>query len=721
MKQIQQQLQYAFTLHQQGQLQLAEHIYQQVIALDAKNFDALHLMGVLQTKQKNLEMADSYFARAIQANPNNALCHYNYGIALFDMKRYQDAIASYDRAIGLYPAHATAHYNRGNAYQALKNFEQAVTCYDEAIALQPNYAEAYSSRGSALKELREYDAAVASCERAIAINPRLAAAYSNLGNVVLKRKDYACALELYEHALDLDGHYAEAHFNRGAALAVLKKYEAAAASYERAIALKPEDAKAHFNLGTIFFALKKADLAALHFERVLAMNPDAVQNIDYGYGLRLHVRQHLCDWTGLEDDFKQLLEKFDAKPDAKLVMAFEFLSMPSTAAQQKKCNEALVKDDFFAPTTPFVASKSSSHKIKIGYFSSDFRHHPVGQLTVGLFEAHDREHFEIYGFGLMQTDESELGQRLTKAFDHFIDISSLGLDEAVQLARSKNLDIAVNLNGHTEHHRNEIFEQRVAPTQVNYLGFAGTMGARFMDYIVADQTVIPTEDQIHYTEKVAYMPHSFFVSSYVPSRTTHQPTRAEHQLPEAGFVFCCFNNSYKISPDIFDVWMRLLAKVDGSVLWLSKLSETATRNLQMEAQKRGIAKERLIFAKRMDSHDDHLARLALADLFVDTLYYNAHTTAADALWAGVPIVTCLGQSFAGRVAASMLRSLGLDELVTTSVQNYEALSLELAQDAERLKAIKVKLADSRHTKPFFNTVQTAQELENIYTQISRSH
>ena len=711
-------LQYALVLHQQGQLDSAQKLYEEVLREEPNNFDALHLLGVLHTKRKNLTLAKRLIAKAIDIHPSSALFHYNYGIAQDDLKEHQDAIKSYDQAIALQPNFAGAFYNRGNSYQSLKQFDAAIANYDQAIALQPAYAQAFSSRASALKELRQYDAAIASCKQAIALNPKLAATYNNLGNILLKLKKTDDALVQYEHAISLQADYAEAYLNRGAALALLKKLDPALASYEKAIALKPHDAKAYFNMGNVFFAKHEPEKAMQCFERALEMDETVVRDIDYGYGLRAHAKLFLCDWTEIEHDFDVVLDHLDQNDAVKVAMPFELLSMPSNGAQQKRCAEMYIADDCFAGAADFVAvNRYDTKKIRIGYFSSDFREHPVGQLSIALFESHDRHRFEVYGLGLMPTDTSLIGHRFVKAFDQLVDLSGVQLPQALEAARALELDIAINLNGHTENNRNELFDHRVAPVQVSYLGFAGTMGATFMDYIVADNMVAPPEHEDFYTEKIARLPNSFFPTSYISTTAepiSINPTRQEQQLPGHGFVFACFNNCYKITPDIFDVWMRLLKQIDGSVLWLSKQSNTAVRNLQQEAQKRGVSSERLVFAGRVESHSMHLARLDLADLFLDTRYYNAHTTAADALWAGLPVLTYAGESFASRVAASLLRAVGLPEMIAPSIDAYEAMALELANDASKLAMIKEKLIANRRTKPLFDTGLTTRHLEAAY-------
>lgn len=361
---------------------------------------------------------------------------------------------------------------------------------------------------------------------------------------------------------------------------------------------------------------------------------------------------------------------------------------------------------------PYV---SSPGKIKIGYFSADFRDHPVTQLLVELIETHDRSSFEAIGFSFRPADESPLGKRIAQAFDRFVDTSRMSDNALKALADEIGLDIAVNLSGHTGGSRNSVFAQRIAPVQVNYLGFPGTMGAEYMDYLITDAVVCPPGSESGYSEKLARLPHCFMPHDSQQAIADQPPSRTASGLPEKGFVFCCFNNHHKITPEVFDIWMRLLKHEPDSVLWLSDGSELLKSNLRREAKARGVQPERLVFARRVGAMAEHLARYRLADLFLDTLPYNAHTTACDALWAGVPVLTRIGQSFAGRVAASLLHAVGLPELVTDSPETYEQLASELAGDQARLMALRNKLEAAKRTAPLFDTRMLTRHMEELFS------
>ncbi len=370
-----------------------------------------------------------------------------------------------------------------------------------------------------------------------------------------------------------------------------------------------------------------------------------------------------------------------------------------------------------APQHALWNGKHYSHqRLRIGYFSADFHNHATAYLIAELFESHDRNQFEIFAFSFGPTTQDKMQTRLEKSFDHFFDLSKQGDHEIAAKARELEIDIAIDLKGYTQDSRPEIFALRPAPLQVNYLGFPGTMAAPYIDYIIGDRVVTPTAHFNMYSEKVAQLAHSYQVNDSQRQIAEQIPSRHQLGLPETGFVFCCFNNNFKITPDVFSLWMRLLSKVDSSVLWLFEGSHSVCHNLRLQAQKHAIDPERLIFAPRMEL-PEHLARHKQTDLFLDTFYYNAHTTASDALWAGLPVLTCLGNTFASRVAASLLKAIGLPELITHNHDEYEALALDLANHPEKISAIKHKLADNRLTQPLFNTALFRQQIESAYRQM----
>jgi predicted O-linked N-acetylglucosamine transferase (SPINDLY family) len=732
----------AMALHQQGKLAEAEHIYGEVLRQQPIHFDALHLLGIIAAQTRRTERAVELIRRAIGLNAKVAAAHSNLGNALRDLKRPADALASHDKAIALKPNYAEAYYNRGNALLDLSRPADALASYDKAITLKPNNAEAFYNRGNALLDLNRPSDALASYDKAIALKPDHAKAHNNRGKALLDLKRLADALASYDEAIALKPDYteahnnrgnvlidlkrpdealascdkaitlrpdfAEAHQNRGNALLDLKRPTDALASYDKAIALKPDYAEAYYNCGNALLELNRLADALVSYDKVIALKPDLAEV----EGLRLHTKLHLCDWGNFDAESEHLISavrngKGNAQP-------FPFLAFPSTSADQLRCAKLNIANRY-PPEKPIWRDERYNHdRIRVAYISADFRQHPVSVAIAGMFERHDNSHFDVSAISLGPDDNSELRQRLKASSEHFIDARTYSDNQIANLVREQEIDILVDLMGFTKDARPSIFAKRPAPIQINYLGYPGTMGAEYIDYIIADRFVVPEEQYGSYSEQIVLLPNSYHVNDAKRSSTYRTFTRTELGLPSAGSVFCCFNKNYKITPGIFDCWTRILKQVDGSVLWLLEDNATASANLRKEAEARGVNADRLIFAKRM-SLPDHLARHLIADLFLDTLPYNAHTTANDALWAGLPVLTCIGETFASRVAASLLNAICLPELITTTLEDYERLAIDLATHPEKLAAIKRKLAKNRLTTPLFDTKLTTKHIEAAYT------
>jgi len=809
----QSKLHQALALHQKGYLDQAQALYEEVLKAQPKNFDALHLLGVVYSQQKRYSKAVELIRKAIKICPDNPLFHSNCGVALSELRQLDAAVASYDRAIAIQPDYAEAHYNRGNALQELQHRAAAVTSYDRAIAIKPDYAEAHYNRGNVLKELRELDAAVASYDRAIAIQPNLAQAHcnrgnalaelkqdaaavasydraiainpdyaqahsnrgnalkelgqfaaavasydraiaiqpdyaqahSNRGNALVELKQIAAAVASYDRAIAIEPDYAQAHYNRGNALTELQQFAAAVASYDRAIAIDPRDARTHYNRGNALTGLKLLEAALASYDRAIALEPgyaeaygnrgNALQDlqqldaalasyeqaiaikpdIDYLLGTLLHTKMKLCDWRGFEASTSELFRKIENKERATTSSAA--LALTTSPALQQEA--ARIYGDHKYPadfSLGIIPKRPKSARLRIGYFSADFHHHATSYLMAELLEQHDKERFELIAFSFGPAQEDAMRQRIAAAFSQFIDVRSRSDREIAMLARQLEIDMAVDLKGYTQDHRAGIFSFRAAPVQVGYLGYPGTMASAYMDYLIADRTLIPSGSQRYYSEKIVYLPNSYQVSDTKREIADRVFTRHELGLPEDGFVFCCFNNHYKITPGIFDGWMRILHRVAGSVLWLLGGTPTVLVNLRKEARARGVSDDRLIFAERLPL-PEHLARQRAADLFLDTLPCNAHTTANDALWAGLPVLTCMGDSFASRVAGSLLNAIHLPELITHNQADYEALAIELATDPKALSGIKATLTANRLTAPLFDTARFTRHLEAAFRQM----
>lgn len=572
---------------------------------------------------------------------------------------------------------ARLQYNEGNALLQRGQINDAISRYDEAIALQPDYADAHNWRGNALQMLGRIEAAVVCYEKAVALQPD----------------------------------YFKAYHNRGMALQKLGKLEEAVASFDKALEIKPDNVDSYYGRGLALEALGQLDKAVASYDRALAIRPD----FKYLPGKVLHDRMGLCDWKNFENDFASLMQRIES--GEKCSTGFPVLALTSALSVQRKTAETLIADLYpYNPCLGPITKRPKSEKIRIGYYSADFYNHATAYLMAELFELHDKTRFELIAFSYGPQKKDEMHQRLSRAFDRFIDVSMKNDVEVAALSRELGIDIAIDLKGFTTNQRMGIFSFRAAPVQVNYIGYPGTVGADYMDYLIADAMTVPEEYQQHYSEKIVRLPHSYQVNDRKRKISDNKFTREELGLPAEGFVFCCFNRNYKILPDIFDSWIRILKSVKGSVLWLLEENQTAAINLRKEAERRGGDPKRLVFARRINL-PDHLARHKAADLFLDTLPYNAHTTASDALWAGLPVLTRTGESFASRVAASLLHAVGLPELVTTGAEEYESLAIELAGNPDKLRAMKVKLESSKPEAPLFNTDLYTKNIEDAYTRM----
>ena len=661
-------------MHRQGRLAEAERIYRAVLQRQPDHFDALHLLGLIAAQSGHPQAAVGLIGRAIAVDPSIADAHSNLAKALNDLKRHQEAIASCETAIALAPNSDGAYINRGNALAGLQRHEAALASYDKAIELSPGSAIAHNDRGNTLQGLHRYADAVASYGRAVAIKPD----------------------------------YAEAYVGRGVALQKLKRRQEAAADLQRAIALNPQLAEAYNNLGNLLVEHRRYDEANAAFAAALNAKPA----LEFARGTWIHTRMKTCDWTGLDAAIDQLLLGVEA--GQRVTPPFPMLSLPASLEQQLAAARSWTAATFpESPPAPGARHRRGGRPLRVGYFSADFFDHATAWLIAGLFEQHDRSAVESVALSFGPPRRDEMSTRIAGAVDRFIDVRERSDVEVAALARELEIDIGVDLKGFTIDGRSGIFAARAAPIQVNYLGYPGTMAADFIDYIIADATVIPVESQPFYAEKIVYLPGSYQVNDSKRTIADRAFTRAECGLAEGGVVFCCFNASYKINPRTFDGWMRILGQVDGSVLWLFADNPAAVSNLKREAEARAISPERLVFAERLPLAD-HLARHRLADLFLDTTPYNAHTTASDALWAGLPVLTLIGDTFAGRVAASLLKAVGLPELITSTPQEYEDLAAELARRPRKLAGLKRKLARQRLAAPLFDTERFARELERAY-------
>ena len=680
--------------------------------------------------------------KTLALNPTFVFAHDSRGSVLRDLRRWDEAIAAYDRALAVDPKLSGTHFNRAITLADAQRHREALAGFDRAIALKPDFATAFSARGTSLRDLGELDAALASYDRALAISPTLVTAVYDRANLLGFMRRFDEALAGYDQAIALDPQFAQAHYNRGITLFDLQRLEDAIASYDRAIAARPDYAQAWNNRGSILWALKRSEEALASFDKAITYDPnyaealsnraniawmehgrydEAVRDLErlvainpehpYALGDLLHLRMHGGDWRGFDEQVAALQAGVRAgKPVAR---PFMYQAISESPADLAACS-ALHAAREFSPQAPLWHARArSSDKIRLAYFSGEFRQQATSYLAVGLYERHDKSKFELIAFDNGRSDDSQIRRRIEGAFDRIIDISTLSDAAAAQAVAEADIDILVNLNGYFGRARMGLFARKPAALQVNYLGFPATLGADYIDYIIADPTVIPENEQKHYREKVVYLPDSYQVNDRERRISERATTRAEWSLPEEALVFCNFNQSYKLTPPTFAAWMRIMRAVDGSVLWLLEDNPRFAERLRAAAEAQGIAGQRLVFAPHVPM-EEHLARLGLADLFLDSLPYNAHTTASDALWAGLPLVTCRGTAFPGRVAASLLEAVGLPELVTGSWEEYEALALRIAREPEQRKALCAKLAVNRMNQPLFDTDRFRRNIESAF-------
>ncbi len=768
-------IQNARRAHQAGNLAEAARLYGEILRADPKHFEALAQLGAIQFENRRYQEAQHLFAEAAKIDGRSPELFFHRGRALANLARHEEALASFAHALALKPDHSEARNDRGAVLLALNRWGEALASFDKVLERQPDLALAHNNRAAALLGLRNYPDALAAAERALALDPNKADAWYNRGAAEAGLQNYDRAIADFTRALSLNRDYLEALQYRGVALALLKRYDEALADVDSALRLRPNngdvllnrgnilselqryddalacyrrvislqpDPDAHCNSADIFMrqgqheralssyesalaiqpahcaaldgrgsalmALKRYEEAAAAFERLLASDPD----YPYARGMMIQAKQNCCDWRNADADIAALTRELRAEKRAATSF---LLAVSDSAADLQACARIIVKDKFPPAAEPLWRGERYRHeRIKVAYLSGDLHLHPVAVLSAGIFEHHDKARFETIALAHGPDDKSEMRARLFEGFEHFLDVADKSDRDIATLMRQLEIDIAVDLTGLTTRWRLGILALRPAPVQVNFLGFAGTMGADYVDYIVADHTVIPDGQREFYDEKIAYLPASYMPHDSKRRIAERTPSRAEAGLPERGFVFASFNNSYKFAPRMFDVWMRLLQAVEGSVLWLPESNETAMRNLKREAEVRGVSPERLVFAPLLPAAEDHLARIRLAELFLDTLPCNAHTTASDALFAGVPLLTCTGNGFASRVAASLLKAAGAPETIVESLSAYEALALKLAREPALLASIRDKLARASESADLFDTARFTRHLEAAY-------
>jgi protein O-GlcNAc transferase len=610
------------------------------------------------------------------------------GNVLFTLQRTAEARACYAQALQLAPRDIGAHFNLGNLHLHAGELNAALGCYDTTLALDRHHAKAHYYRGESLRRMRHH-------------RP---------------------ALESYRRAVDLDPSQAQFHCGIGDALRVMDRLDEALAAYGVALELDPQCVDALSHSGRIMLFRNQPAAASELLERLMRAAPESGPAHNYALGMLYYCRMLRAEWRDQAALRATLLA--GVTQGRSVALPSLFLAASDDPGAQQRCAALFAEANWPTPPPADSLSRASpagaspAGPIRLAYVSADFREHPVAQLLVRLIELHDRQRFEVYGIALRPADASDLGTRISGAFDHFLDVSEMSDAAIADRLRQLNIDIAVDLNGYTDGCRPGIFAQRCAPAQVSYLGYAGTMGTRFMDYLIADPWTIPEAQRGHYSERVLHLPRCLLPRDDRASPPLTTATRRECELPEAGFVFCCFNGQYKITPQVFAVWMRLLRELEHSVLWLAARDEAVRANLRQAASSSGVDGARLVFADRLADPAAHLARYHCADLFLDTLPLNGHTTVSDALWMGLPVLTCQGQALAGRIAGSLLASGGMDELIADNLEDYAQRALELARHPTRLRTIRSRLSAPAWRARLFAAERYCRDLEDAYQQIA---
>lgn len=724
----------------------AEPFASQAVRINGNSHSATYNHGLILKRLGKPELALKEFERALRLNPKDHETWNNRGIVFNDLKKFNSAISDFNEAISLNGKYAEAYCNKGNSLFALGQYEDSLSAFTVARELQSEIAEPWVGCGNVLHQLKKYNEAIAAYDKACALQPTLITGWLGRGNTLFEQRQYSASLTSFDRALAIDPASRSAWVGRANALQLLQMHIEAIAAYQKALALDPTIAEACLGQGNILRTLGRHEEALTAYNRAIELNSNyaeawaSVGNVhaDQGHyseaeraqdrafalnadlpellGNRLFTKMNLCNWKDFDADCERIISEVNQNKNC--TAPFAMLSIPTSASTQLHYAKTWAKAKMPVLSEKLRKGDIRQHeKIRIAYVSGDFREHPVSYLLAGVFEKHNRNRFEVLAISL-RPGAGAVRSRLERSFDEFISVENQTDEQVAELIRQREIDILIDLMGYTAHSRPGIFAQRPAPIQIALLGYPGTTGTRWIDYLVADRILVPPQDQNQFSEKMIYLPNGPMPSDDLHRRISDtKPDRADLGLPENGFVFCCFNNNYKINPRVLDGWATILKAVEGSVLWLSGSNETTINNLRNEAMARGIDYNRLIFAPRVASTADHLARHRAADLFLDTLPYNAHTTASDALWAGLPVLTQIGKTYAGRVGASLLTAIGLPELITSNQDEFERFAISLAASPSSLAEIKEKLAKNILLKDLFNTQAYTRHLESSYAAV----
>ena len=769
-------LEEAILLHKKGQLKEAEKLYKSILKSSSNNFEVIHLLGIIKIQLKQFEEAIVWLNKAILINNNHSIFN-NLGVCYKELKKYPEALNNFKNAIKIKPNYAEVYNNIGIVYKSIENFTEAIFNYKQAIQLKPDYAEAYNNLGIIYLDKEEYDEAKNLFEKAIQLKPDYAEAYNNLGIIYLDKEEYDEAKNLFEKAIQLKPDNPKAICNLSLVFIRLKDFKKAKLNIDKSIKLKKEFQNNYIALGIYYHAIEDLEnaeinfkkaieikgkevshiLAILYFEtnrlqksldiinKLIELKPQNARNYFYRSAIYSSKEEHLlslkdlekafrlndnlykshdktlmlicgqnkfCQWTG-NKKLKNLLNNISKEHKLKNLDTFNIFTLFDDIDLNKNIVIDKIKDlSFGIKKTVFSINKNK--KIRIGYYSPDFREHPVGYIVSELFSHHDKDKFEIIGFSLdpFMEAQSKIKNEIIKELDNYVECGNDNYLKIAEKSVNHKIDIAIDLAGYTGRHKLKSFIKGVAPIQINFLGYPGTLGTCH-DYIVADLEVIPEEKQNFYSEKIIYMPRTF-LPSFTKFETATNFSKEKFNLEEKNFVFANFNSQHKITPDIFSCWMRILKKVKNSILWLDEGTLNSRENLKSEAIKRGIDATRIIFSKKMDYYN-HTTKYKFCDLFLDTFPYTAHSTASSCLLSGCPLITIKGVSFHASVSSSILSSLNLNELVCKNIKEYENKIINIANSQDEINKIKKKLSNSLKNSKTFDTKKYVENLEEAYS------
>ena len=710
----------AYARFQSGNIDEAREIALKILDKAPEHGDSLYLLGVISHGEKKIKEALEWISKAVQSAPKNAVFWNSLGELHLDNENQKDAEYSFQQSIIYDPGYARAFNNLGRLKMLQKDNALARLFFEKATLANPNYAIAFNNLGVVFQGLRLHDDAKVSFGKALNIRPNYPEAHFNIANTLFNLGDVFGAIEHYQKAINTKPDYAKAYFQMGLSFQQLRRDFDALVCFQNAVKLNPNDAEMLTKLGDHLLVKQDWKEAIEVLEKAVEINPNAME----GFTRLCHARQLVCDWSSYQDDLDLLWKDAEikiGKGECPAVGPFQSLTVPwSLARLQMIARMHSVKTKVEIGIEKLhqfdVLKNDSSPRLRIGYLSGDFYNHPISHLLHGFFGRHDLKKFEVFVYSFSQKDDSDFRKRIENESEHFINVAGKNSKEIGQQIAFNNIHILVDLMGYTGFNRVASFAMRPAPIQVSFLGMLGTMGADFFDYIITDSFLTPKDYQVYFDEKFILMPHSYLIAELESECPSEKVDKKKYGLPASGFVFCSFNNSYKIEPSGFSIWMRILKQVPGSVLWLAGQSGGALleQNLRKEATRCGVDDSRLIFAGFLP-RNEHLKRHQVAGLFLDSFVYNAAATSSLALQLGLPVITCPGDTFASRVGGSLLKSAGLPECIAKDSSDYESLAVKLANDPNLLQSYRTRLLDNRSKSPLFDTSRFVGNLEKAYS------